>query len=365
VAALLLLLAACAAGQPLPDVALEEVASGFERPLGVVTDGVSERLYVLEKGGAVRVVEDGQVRSAPFLDLRDRVSTRSERGLLGLAFAPVPAGGAGPTEVFVHYSDLDGDTVLLRAPLTDGRPDLAEATVMLRQEQPYPNHNGGELAFGPDGMLYLGLGDGGSGGDPLRAGQDTTTLLGKLLRLDVSASPYAIPDDNPFAQGGGEPEIWALGLRNPWRFSFDPPTGDLWIADVGQNRTEEVNRLAGNRPAGADFGWSTLEGDRCFRQEGCDRSGAVPPLATYDHDEGLGQSVTGGYVYRGEALPALQGAYVFGDFVGGTVMAVRAGDPQVRLLARPNVAIASFGVDPDGELLVVDFGGRLLRITPR
>jgi glucose/arabinose dehydrogenase len=363
-AGLLLLLAACASGQTLPDVAFEPVATGFERPLGVVRDGVSERLYVLEKGGAIRIVEDGAVLAEPFLDIRDRVSTRSERGLLGLAFAP-STDGAPPAEVFVHYSDTDGDTVLLRAPLADDRPDLDAATVMLRQEQPYANHNGGQLTFGLDGMLYLGLGDGGSGGDPLRAGQDTSTLLGKLLRLDVSGSPYAIPEDNPFAQGGGQPEIWALGLRNPWRFSFDAPTGDLWIADVGQNRTEEVNRLADNRPAGADFGWSTLEGDRCFRQENCDRSGTVPPLATYDHDEGLGRSVTGGYVYRGSRIPELRGAYVFGDFVGGTVMTVRPEDPEVRVLARPNVAIASFGVDADGELLVVDYGGgRLLRIVP-
>jgi glucose/arabinose dehydrogenase len=361
---LLLATVACAAAQPLPDVAFEPVAEGFVRPLGVVA--FADALYVIEQGGTVRVVEDGAVRPEPFLDLTDRVSTGGERGLLGLAFAGDPAGSAAPEEAFVHWTDRDGNTVLARMPVREGRADPEAATVMLRQEQPYGNHNGGQLAFGPDGMLYLGLGDGGSGGDPLRAGQDPDTLLGKLLRLDVSGDPYAVPDDNPFADGGGRPEIWALGLRNPWRFSFDEATGDLWIADVGQNRTEEVDLLPAGAAGGADFGWSTLEGDRCFREEGCDASGTVPPLATYDHGDGLGRSITGGYVYRGDALPSLRGRYLFGDFVGGVVMTVAEDDPEVRVLARPGFAISSFGLDAGGELLVLDYGdGRLLRMVPR
>lgn len=371
VASLVLSLSMMAAGQSAPTVELETVgfetvASGFERPLGVVPDG--DVLYVLEQGGTIRIVRDGEVLPEPFLDLSDRVSTGGERGLLGLALGPVPVGPDGPDEAFVHYTDKAGDTVLARMPIRDGRAALDAATVMLRQEQPYGNHNGGQLAFGPDGMLYLGLGDGGSGGDPLRAGQDPDTFLGKLLRLDVSGDPYAIPEDNPFAGGGGRPEIWALGLRNPWRFSFDTATGDLWIADVGQNTTEEVNRLPAGAEGGANFGWSVLEGDRCFRQDECDRSGTVPPVAVYDHDEGLGRSVTGGHVYRGAALPSLDGAYVFGDFVGGTVMIVRqlggAGQPVApTLLARPGFPVASFGLDADGELLIVDYGGRLLRLV--
>lgn len=366
VAALALSLPTIAAGQSAPTVGFETVASGFERPLGVVRNG--ELLYVLEQTGAVRIVDDGEVRAEPFLDLSDRVSTGGERGLLGLALGPVPVGPDGPEEAFVHYTDTAGDTVLARMPIRDGRADPSAATVMLRQAQPYGNHNGGQLAFGPDGMLYLGLGDGGSGGDPLRAGQDPSTLLGSLLRLDVSADPYAIPAGNPFADGGGRPEIWALGLRNPWRFSFDDATGDLWIADVGQNAVEEVNRLPADAEGGANFGWSVLEGDRCFRQDDCDRSGTVPPVAVYDHDDGLGRSVTGGHVYRGAALPSLQGAYVFGDYVGGTVMLVRqlggAGQPVApTLLARPGFPVASFGLDADDELLVVDYGGRLLRMV--
>jgi len=371
VASLALSLPMMAACQSAPtagfeNVGFETVASGFERPLGVVPNG--DLLYVLEQTGAIRIVDGGEVLPEPFLDLSDRVSTGGERGLLGLALGPLPVGPDGPEEAFVHYTDTAGDTVLARMPIRDGRAALDAATVMLRQEQPYGNHNGGQLAFGPDGMLYLGLGDGGSGGDPLRAGQDPDTLLGKLLRLDVSGAPYAIPEDNPFADGGGRPEIWALGLRNPWRFSFDTASGDLWIADVGQNTTEEVNLLPAGAEGGANFGWSVLEGDRCFRADDCDRSGTVPPIAVYDHDDGLGRSVTGGHVYRGAALPSLDGAYVFGDFVGGTVMLVRPPGDDERpvaptLLARPGFPVASFGLDADRELLIVDYGGRLLRLV--
>lgn len=365
-AALVLVLAALttlALGQT--EIALDPVARGFERPLGVVAAG--DALYVLEQTGRVRVVRDGQVEATPFLDLRGQVSRGGERGLLGLAFGP--DGAEVPTEAFVHLTDPAGDTLLLRMPIEDGRAVPERAREMLRLEQPYGNHNGGQLAIGPDGMLYLGLGDGGSGGDPLRAGQDLSTWLGKILRLDPAGDPYAVPADNPYAAGGGEPEIWVSGLRNPWRFSFDAATGDLWIADVGQNDTEEIDRLAPGEAAGADLGWSTLEGDRCFRSADCDRSGTVPPVAVYRHADGLGRSVTGGYVYRGDAVPELTGRYVFGDFVGGTILAIdadagRDGPVAPTLLARAGFAISSFGLDADGELLVLDYqGGRLLRIV--
>lgn len=383
-AAILTLLATVpfAAGQTDSTIGLELVAAGFERPIGVVAHGAA--LYVLEQGGTVRVVRDAAVLPTPFLDLRGLVSAGGERGLLGLAFPPGAAAAPGqaldqePEEVFVHYSGAGGDTVVARMPVRGGLARPAEAATVLRQAQPYPNHNGGQLAFGPDGMLYLGLGDGGGGGDPLRAGQNLETWLGKILRLDVTVAPYRIPPDNPYAGGGGLPEIWASGLRNPWRFSFDRTTGALWIADVGQNRSEEIDRLAADAPPGADFGWSTLEGNRCFREDPCDREGTVLPIAVYDHGDGLGRSVTGGYVYRGDGLPALRGRYVFGDFVGGTILVVDAepaaadatrvnGAEPVRpeLLARPGFPVSSFGLDSNGELLLLDYGaGRLLRIVP-
>ena len=367
----LLLLAAVAtspsSAQSDPPFGLALVADGFERPLGLVEQGGD--LYVLEQTGTVRVVRDGRLDERAFLDLRDRVTTGGERGLLGLAFGP--PGSDGPSEAYVHFSGAGGDTVLMRMPIVDGTAVPEQGREMLRLDQPYGNHNGGQLVVGPDGMLYLGLGDGGSGGDPLRAGQDLGTWLGSILRLDPRGEPYAVPADNPYAAGGGAPEIWVSGLRNPWRFSFDPATGDLWIADVGQNDTEEIDRLAPEEAAGANLGWSILEGDRCFQSEGCDRTGTVLPVAVYRHADGLGRSVTGGYVYRGDRIPALVGRYVFGDFVGGTVMAIDAdagsdGPVAPTLLARLGFAVSSFGTDADGELLVLDYqGGRLFRLVPR
>lgn len=363
--AALLLIPSLAVGQGDAAVSVELVASGFERPLGVVAAG--DALYVLEQPGRVSVVRDGRVQEEPFLDLRGTISTGGERGLLGLALAP--SGSAVPSEAFVHYTGPGGDTVLVRMPVEDGRAVPERAREMLRLPQPYGNHNGGQLAIGPDGMLYLGLGDGGSAGDPLRAGQDLTTWLGKILRLDPAGDPYTLPDDNPYVAGGGEPEIWVSGLRNPWRFSFDPVTGDLWIADVGQNDTEEIDRLTPATAAGADLGWSTLEGDRCFRVQGCERAGTIGPVAVYRHSDGLGRSVTGGYVYRGDDLPALHGRYVFADFVGGTLMAIDTSatpDAPVAptLLVRLGFAVSSLGVDGTGELLVLDYqAGRLLRLV--
>lgn len=364
---LLFLLPSLAACQSDPAVGLEVVASGFERPIGVVASGGA--LYVIEQTGAVRVVRDGAVERSPFLDLGDRVNYGGERGLLGLAFAPSTDEESG--EAYVHFSGERGDTVLLRVPIREGIARVDDAREMLRLAQPYGNHNGGQLAIGPDGMLYLGLGDGGSAGDPVRAGQDLQSWLGTILRIDPRGEPYDIPADNPYAGGGGAPEIWVSGLRNPWRFSFDRDTGDLWIADVGQNDTEEIDRLSPEAAAGANLGWSVLEGDRCFRSDPCDRSGMTPPVSVYRHSDGLGRSVTGGYVYRGERIAELAGRYVFGDFVGRTLMAIDAdagsdGPVAPTLLARFDFPISSFGVDADGELLMLDYqGGRLLRIVPR
>jgi glucose/arabinose dehydrogenase len=269
----------------------------------------------------------------------------------------------------VHYSNLAGDTVLaeLRADPPDAAAvDPATERILLELAQPYGNHNGGQLAFGHDGYLYLALGDGGSGGDPLNAGQDLGTILGTLIRIDVDgAEPYAVPGDNPFVGvDGAADEIWAYGLRNPWRFSFDTATGDLWIADVGQNAVEEVNLQRAGEGGGQNYGWRIMEGDRCFDPpQGCDPSGLTMPVITYTHESGWGRSITGGYVYRGAAVPELQGWYVFGDYVSGRIFAADAADPaSVRELAPAGFRISSFGLDEAGELYVTDHGGgRVLR----
>ncbi|MDZ7801507.1 MAG: PQQ-dependent sugar dehydrogenase [Trueperaceae bacterium] len=357
-----LLLSACAAAQG-DGVELEVVADGLASPVGVTTGPNGHALYVLEQGGTVRVVEDGTVRPEPFVDIsKGDFRSGGEQGLLGLAFHP-----NHPSEVFVHYTDAAGGTVLSRMPVREGRAVPGEETRMLTVAQPYGNHNGGQLAVGPDGMLYMALGDGGSGGDPHGHGQNPNTLLGTLLRLDPGGDPVAIPPDNPFADGeDGAPEVWHYGLRNPWRFSFDPATGDLWIADVGQNRTEEVNRVAAGGEGGLNFGWNVMEGDRCYADDGCDPTGTVLPVVTYDHADGWGRSVTGGHMYRGSGVPSLRGAYVFGDYVGGTLLvARRTGDDtwQAELLLDAGFPVSSLGVDADGEVLITDHDGRLLRIV--
>ena len=301
----------------------------------------------LDGSDAVSVLE--------FLDIRDRVSNRgSEEGLLGLALDPHEEG-----QFYVYYSAANPRrSVVSRFSYdeTEGTADAASELVTLEIGQPYANHNGGQIAFGPDGYLYIGLGDGGSAGDPLGSGQDTSTLLGSILRIDVSnatpAQPYAIPTGNPFADGGGRPEIWAYGLRNPWRFSFDRETGDLWAGDVGQNQWEEINIVV----RGGNYGWNVLEGNHCFRpREGCDREGTIPPVWEYSLD-GAPCSVIGGYVYRGGAIPWLRGAYVYGDFCSGKVYGLRYQDGQVtehKELADTGLRIMSFAEDNAGELYLL------------
>ena len=350
---------------------LELVTDGFTQPLFVTHAGDgSARLFVVEQPGTVRVLRDGAVTEGTYLDISDRTVSSGERGLLGLAFHPRFAENG---RLFVHYTDLGGDTVLseLRAyPPSAPSVDASTERVVLTLEQPYGNHNGGQISFGPDGYLYLGLGDGGSGGDPLNAGQDLGTWLGAILRLDVDGEqPYAVPHDNPFVGvDGARDEIWAYGLRNPWRFSFDAATGDLWIADVGQNAVEEVNRQPAASPGGENYGWRIMEGDACYDPpSGCDTAGLVLPVITYTHASGWGRSVTGGYVYRGSAVPALQGSYVFGDYVSGRVfVAEGTGDSwTARPLLESGFRIATFGEDQVGELYVADYsGGVLYRFGP-
>jgi glucose/arabinose dehydrogenase len=355
---------------PASAVDLALVAEGLESPLfaGNAGDG-SGRLFVLEQAGRIRVVRDGRLVRAPFLDIAGRISAGGERGLLGLAFAPTFATDG---RFFVDYTDRDGNTVVseFRAPdPAADRADPGSERVLLRIDQPFANHNGGALATGPDGLLWIATGDGGSGGDPLGNGQSLRTLLGKLLRIDprpVAGAPYGIPSDNPFVgRAGARAEIWAYGLRNPWRFSFDRASGDLWIGDVGQGAIEEVDRWPAGSPAGPNFGWNTMEASACFNPaEGCDPAGLVPPVAEYGHDRGC--SITGGYVYRGVGVPGLAGTYLYADYCAGTIWGLEAaaGKPAPRVLLDSGLSVASFGEDEAGELYVVDLaGGRLLRVV--
>lgn len=356
---------------PAPEVRLEPVVSGLTPLTSVVNAGDgSGRLFITEKNGQVRVLEDGGVLSTPFLDLTGVVSGGGEQGLLGLAFHPQYADNG---RFFVNYTRADGDTVVAEFSVSDD-PNVADAgseKVLLTVAQPYDNHNGGNLAFGPDGLLYIGLGDGGAGGDPKGRGQDLGTLLGKMLRIDVdNGDPYAVPPSNPFVGAeGAEPEIWAYGLRNPWKYSFDRETGDLWIADVGQGSYEEVNVQPAGSAGGENYGWDVLEGSSCYSDDGsvseCARDGFTLPVTEYGRDEG--QSVTGGYVYRGERIPALRGQYVFGDFSSGTLWRTApAGDGSYTrdTLLEAGFLVAAFGEDEAGELYVADFNGALYRFAP-
>lgn len=354
-------------------VGLTTVVTGLQAPVGVVDSGDgSGRLFVVEQGGRIRIVRDGRLVDVPFLDIADRISAGGERGLLGLAFHP---GFPRDRRFFVDYTDTDGNTVVASFTVPTATADQADPgseQVLLHIDQPYPNHNGGQLAFGSDGMLYVGMGDGGGGGDPNGNGQRTDTLLGKILRIDVdhrtADRPYAIPADNPFATGGGMPEIWALGLRNPWRFSFDTETHDLWIGDVGQGQWEEIDHQRAGTGAGANYGWNVMEGDHCYATgQQCDPSRFVAPVAEYGHD--VGCAVTGGYVGRGSAPgdAALRGVYVFGDYCSGRIWGLDATGPagaRPTLLLESGRQISSFGQDATGALYLTDLAqGGLFRLT--
>lgn len=345
------------------------LVGGLNTPLGLThaSDGTG-RVFIVEQDGLIRIIKDGALLPTPFLDISDRALRKgSEQGLLGLAFHPrYPENGY----FFVNYTDARGDTVIARYRVSDQDPDSADRgseTRILFISQPYGNHNGGVLAFGPDGYLYLGLGDGGSAGDPLGNGQSLVSLLGKILRLDIdSAEPYAIPPDNPFVETGGQPEIWAYGLRNPWRFSFDRLTGDLYIADVGQNLWEEIDFYPGGSPGGANFGWNYLEGNHPFRGVTPPGLELVFPVTEYGHD--LGCSVTGGVVYRGERLPAWQGVYLYGDYCTGRVWGLlkgAEGNWQGGQLFEVSAQISSFGEDELGEVYLVDHGGSIYSLMAK
>jgi hypothetical protein len=352
------------------------LASGLSQPVGLTAPaGDTTRLFIVEKTGRIRIWRNGALLSRPFLDISSLVSTGSEQGLLGLAFHPQYAANG---LFYVDYTDLAGDTRVAEHQVT-ADPDSASPAgrEILYVEQPYANHNGGQIAFGPDGYLYVGMGDGGSAGDPQGRAQNPSELLGKILRIDVSApdpaagTAYSIPPDNPFGgRAGYRPEIWSLGLRNPWRFSFDRATGDLYIADVGQNLLEEVDV----EPAGAggrNYGWNLVEGTQCYRSASCDTTGLTPPLAEYPHGDEC--SVTGGYVYRGSAIPAIAGHYLYGDWCSGMVRSFRAVNGAAtdardwtsalrRVSGGAMSGLTSFGDDARGELYLLLQNGEIYQI---
>src|SRR5215211_2489072 len=334
--------------------AWEQLAiSNLQRPVDLQVNG-SGRLFVIEKAGRIRIIENDQLLETPFLDITERVGSHgNEQGLLGLAFHPQYQENG---RFFVNYTDTRGNTVIARFQVSSD-PNAADPNSevqLLGIDQPFPNHNGGVLTFGPDGYLYAGLGDGGSGGDPFGNAQNTGVLLGKILRLDVdSAEPYAVPADNPFGN-----EIWHYGLRNPWRISFDRLTDDLYIGDVGQNAWEEIDFLEAGSPGGANFGWNYREGAHDY--EGNSPDGLIDPIAEYSHSEG-GCSVTGGYVYRGGTMPEWNGIYLYGDYCTGFIWGlIRSGDGwQHQLLFDTDINITSFGEDEAGEVYLVGDRGEI------
>lgn len=345
------------------------VTSGLDRPVGIsYTGSEDKRLYIIEQAGLIRVVEGGVLLKEPFLDIRDRVGNQgSEQGLLGLAFHPrYPAA----PYFYVDYTNLAGNSVISRFSQASDQPGLADAAsekIYLTIEQPFANHNGGEVVFGPEGYLYLGLGDGGSGGDPMGNAQSTQSLLGKILRIDIdSGDPYAVPADNPFVNGNGSPEIWAYGLRNPWRFSFDRLGGGLFIGDVGQDAWEEVDYLPAISQGGANFGWNFKEGNHAYQGSPPLNMQLDDPIFEYDHRQGC--SITGGVVYRGLDLTDWQGVYLFGDYCSGSVwglLNLSNSAWQARHLFETNARITSFGENAAGDVYLADYQGGIFVLAKK
>ncbi len=368
------------AGSMAPSVALEDlsvgiepVVSGLDQPVFVTDAGDgSGRLFIVEQSGAIRIWQDNQLLDEPFLDIGELLRMgHSEQGLLGLAFEP---NYAETGRFYVDYTDVDGNTVVARYTVGGADPNIADgdsAVPVLQIQQPAANHNGGMLAFEPDGYLYIGMGDGGASFDRYGNAQNAQTLLGSLLRIDVASAgdgAYVIPADNPWVEADlngvdARDELWAIGLRNPWRFSFDRDTGDLWIADVGQNQYEEVNYTAGGA-GGGNYGWPIQEGTHCV-SEPCDTTGLIQPVLEYDHQGNC--SITGGYVYRGERYPELNGFYFYADYCSGTIWAAPANGATVGWQSAPVVnsgmRISSFGQDEAGNVYVLDHGGTVYQLV--
>ncbi len=340
------------------EIQLSQIVNGISAPTDIQDAGDgSGRLFFVQQNGLVRIFRNGALVAQPFLDIRNKTRADGERGLLGIAFPP---GFAQKQRFYADYTDLNGNTVIAQYRVSGTNPDVADTTseiALLNITQPFANHNGGQVRFGPDGYLYIGMGDGGSGGDPLNNGQGRGTLLGKLLRIDVESDPghARIPPDNPFVNTAGtRPEIWALGLRNPWRFTFDRVTHDLWIADVGQDTYEEVDFQPASSHGGENYGWNRMEGMHCYIA-GCSTQGLTLPMAEYTHASG-GCSVTGGFVYRGRVSPGLRGTYLYGDYCSGRIWGLeRQGPAWVnRLLLSSGFGITTFGEDSAGEVYVAN-----------
>jgi glucose/arabinose dehydrogenase len=356
---------------PPPDpfsVGLQEIASGLEFPTYLASPPLDDRLFVLEKDGVIRLIKGGMLLQSPFLDIRSKVSTGAEQGLLGVAFFPDYAASG---RFIVHYTDHPGNSriSLFRVSADPDRADPVSESEVIVVSRPGIAHNGGQVLFGPDGFLYIGLGDGDD--DDGGRGQSVKDLLGSILRIDVSsAAPYTVPADNPFmGTAGARPEVWSYGLRNPWRFSFDRVTGDLYIADVGESRWEEVDyaSVAEGWGRGVNYGWSVMEGTQCFRERDCDQTGITLPVLEYGRSDGC--SITGGYVYRGDAIPTLQGHYFYADYCAGWVRSFRieGGVPAAQTdwpELRPGGLVTSFGEDGAGELYLVTQQGSVFKIVP-
>ena len=360
-----------AATAPIPAIALRPIVSGFASPLHFAQspDG---RVFVVEQAGRIREIRQKQIVEPPYLDIRERIESGGEKGLLSVAFHP---GFTGNGRLFLNSTRRENDKLKtlvteLRATPDFSRADPATERVLLKIKQPFDNHNGGQIAFGPEGFLYVGMGDGGGGNDPSGNAQNPAVRLGKMLRIDVDRTSgnkaFAIPADNPFTGiSGFHPAIWALGFRNPYRFGFDAATGELYAGDVGQGAREEIDLVV----RGGNYGWNVLEGTLCtpgVSDPDCDTSGFVSPIAEYDHDGG-GCAVSGGFVYRGAKVPGLCGAYLYGDFCTGEVFALRQSGGRrtagpVRLLDT-DLRASSFGITRKGELRVVDYGGTIYKLV--
>jgi glucose/arabinose dehydrogenase len=358
----ILLTAACGGrADDVPVIAFEPVVSGVTRPVAITHAG-DARLFITLQDGRIVIWDGTRLLPEPFLDVRARVTSGGERGLLSVAFHPRYRENGF---FFVNYTDLGGDTVVARFTVSAADPNRADPASfrqILFVDQPFANHNGGQLQFGPDGFLYIGMGDGGSGGDPGNRAQNLNDLLGKMLRIDIDAEPYAIPTSNPFAgQAGRRGEIWASGLRNPWRFSFDRVNGDLWIADVGQGQWEEIDFQPYTSIGGENYGWRRMEGTHCFNPAAnCNDGTLVLPAIEYGHTGGA-CSVTGGSVYRGARSPRLHGTYIYGDYCNGVIWgSVRnpaSGAIATGVLADTSFTISAFGEDALGEIYVADHNG--------
>lgn len=350
-------------------ISITQVAGGFSSPLQVTNAGDgTDRLFVVEQRGTIRVVDGGTVLPGYFMDIRSRVSSGGERGLLGFAFHP---DFASNRTVFAYYTRSDGDIVVAKFRTNNARTDVSESTytpIMLIEHSRNSNHNGGAMAFSPGGYLYIGVGDGGGAGDPSGYAQRKTTLLGKILRINVDGKGdgafdrYDIPSNNPYAgPTAGLGEIWARGVRNPWRMSFDRATGDLFISDVGQNQREEVNRQLSGKGGGQNYGWNIMEGSTCYRPSKCPLAGDTLPVAQYSHARG-DCSITGGYVYRGSAYPAMVGQYIFGDFCTGRIWSMPSRGSGITERADTQQNPTSFGESESGELYMVATSGVLYRV---